>query len=1578
MQKKLLVILLTLCMLASAFPFAIFAEEAVLADVEVAAEEVASDVEDTLVPLSDTVTEIGTAAELAAYMGKAMSGNFKLAADIDLSEVTGQKPIASIKGTFDGDGHTISGINMSGTGNVGLFAQSLGATIKNLTIDGAVQGTSTNVAGLVGRVTPPLAVIDCTNSVDVTNTAKASANTNVGGFIGACVASSDSTISLTNCVNEGNITNGGARSGGLVGYFTISARLVNINIVNCKNTGAVAASQAAGGLVGNAQIMRSLAGSKFTMQDCVNEGAVTASIATAGGIVSVLLDVPAEANNVTVTLDNLYNKGAVTAPSNLGAINGLMRYQAAATFNFSNWMNASAAPIPMMATVDGTSPAFTVAQAYNATNGAEAPAWFISGNATVTLNNCANAASDADAFAALVAADEDAWMLDNGKPMLKKYYVPCAHANTTTETTPATCTDTGATVVTCNDCGVVVSTETIPALGHGEKTTATTVATCVKTGAIVETCTVCGATTSTTELEIDPTNHAGTALNIVNTADGGKYVYACCGADFGAVAANATVYVSTNGTTVDANSTDLTIGSEAKPFADFAQAFAAAAAYANVNGAATVKIVDTATVPTNYSTPAFAGTVTITGATSTSVLAVNNRFHQNGAVTVENVTFRTLSGHVWAAQNHKLVLGDGITRVGTDATYILGGFQNGSGNAPVAVNSDVTVRSGAWLTIVGANRQVAAVTDANVKLTIGATKESDTLAIDYVNPFSIMVNETTDTVTKKATVVVDGAVSVTAQIFAGENSTKAQPNTSYVIDYVLKQNASITGAPATGNVLANNSIAWTVYADQRSETAKAAAAAVVSETDTFIVTQSTYAAYCASKLGGHFGEGETCTECGTALGCDHAEDKLSEVVTRVPTCAVVGLKDIICECGVTVQADVEIAVDPDNHVDNSNYAWSYNSETGVYYVACSECKTGVITALEAGVEPSVYLKTTGNDENDGFTATTPVATLEEAVSRLAATGGKVVFTDLYVLSSTVDLPAWEGTITFTAPLNAGGTVDYGIRVTKDLIGLTLGGDAIFDALLVSGPSGATTSMRLCLAANWHDLDMRYIRVANKLNTFIIAGVYNAIEDDVAEATSVINIDGPALTGSAAARFYERVYLGSFPSTSAGNLDFTVSNKHVTLNVNDGLLMGTSTSATEVCDINQLFCMTTINHETSKAVTTENCTTVIHMNDNSTVAAFRSGAQNVLFDDSKGKLDHLEIYFNDNSRISGDAMLRNVADTKIVVSSAADGRTTALTKPFYFYKYGDFIANTEAKASITAGTHSFSDLDAYLVQVEDPDTAPYIETAPFVFTENITDECTWGDWEVTTEATPDSKGIETATCSVCGATKTREFDFVCTTHAYVAKADGTYYCANGCGTVAAPTAPVIIAAAPATVVDGEVTVNVSVKATEAILGACFVIDAPETLTLTSVTSVLGEAVEGAEGFTLTGATTVATPYKAALLNLAGEAATIDETVMTLTFAVDETAVEPIVVTIQAQEVYDADENAIETAAVSAEVALAAEVVAGDVTGEGDITIVDALLILKAVLNGTTLANADITDDGVLSLADVMRVLNNIAK
>lgn len=78
-------------------------------------------------------------------MAMDLSANYTLGADIDMSELTkasgmwntstGFAPVGSFTGTFDGQGHTVTGlyINRPATDNVGLFGTvSESASIQNI------------------------------------------------------------------------------------------------------------------------------------------------------------------------------------------------------------------------------------------------------------------------------------------------------------------------------------------------------------------------------------------------------------------------------------------------------------------------------------------------------------------------------------------------------------------------------------------------------------------------------------------------------------------------------------------------------------------------------------------------------------------------------------------------------------------------------------------------------------------------------------------------------------------------------------------------------------------------------------------------------------------------------------------------------------------------------------------------------------------------------------------------------------------------------------------------------------------------------------------------------------------------------------------------------------------------------------------------------------------------------------------------------------------------------------------------------------------------------------------------------
>ena len=108
------------------------------------------------------------------------------------------------------------------------------------------------------------------------------------------------------------------------------------------------------------------------------------------------------------------------------------------------------------------------------------------------------------------------------------HVIPCAHANTVTETVAATCTADGSVTVTCSDCGHVISEEVLPA-GHRYET-AVTEPTCTDGGFTTYTCTVCGE--SHTAAETAALGHRYEHIHVAPTCGGpgyDQYICTVCG-----------------------------------------------------------------------------------------------------------------------------------------------------------------------------------------------------------------------------------------------------------------------------------------------------------------------------------------------------------------------------------------------------------------------------------------------------------------------------------------------------------------------------------------------------------------------------------------------------------------------------------------------------------------------------------------------------------------------------------------------------------------------------------------------------------------------------------------------------------------------------------------------------------------------------------------------------------------------------------------------------------------------------------------------------------------------------------------
>ncbi|MBQ8440473.1 MAG: PT domain-containing protein [Clostridia bacterium] len=179
------------------------------------------------------------------------------------------------KGTFDGQGHTISGLYMKLTSSAvrGMFGGIGGnAVIKNFTLINAYYGgptaASKNTLGAVAAKVHSGANVTISD-VSVTAVLKEDTQkfTRVGGIIGNVDAAA--TVTLENCEFNGSISITGNYAGGMIGM--ISHQDANVNLVNCKNNGDISAAQYAGGMAGMC------IANSASVSGCTNTGRITAA-----------------------------------------------------------------------------------------------------------------------------------------------------------------------------------------------------------------------------------------------------------------------------------------------------------------------------------------------------------------------------------------------------------------------------------------------------------------------------------------------------------------------------------------------------------------------------------------------------------------------------------------------------------------------------------------------------------------------------------------------------------------------------------------------------------------------------------------------------------------------------------------------------------------------------------------------------------------------------------------------------------------------------------------------------------------------------------------------------------------------------------------------------------------------------------------------------------------------------------------------------------------------------------------------------------------------------------------------------
>lgn len=245
MKKKVLSLLLTLCLVMTFVPMAAFAEGP----------------DKISITTVDELLQFAKAVDNGEYDDKT-DAVVSLDADLDLTGVA-WKPVGSVfdgdgnlqhyfSGKFYGNGHTISNLDFSENygkteyPSFGFFSEVYGAEISGLTIQGKLDVSNSGYVyfGTVAGVAADSKISDCVSDVSFTDTDKY-----INGTAALCGYAINSTIE--HCQNKGN--------------FSITKDVTSFQM---------------GGIVGLAQ--------NSTVQYCTNTGEITSRASCTGGIVGQL------------------------------------------------------------------------------------------------------------------------------------------------------------------------------------------------------------------------------------------------------------------------------------------------------------------------------------------------------------------------------------------------------------------------------------------------------------------------------------------------------------------------------------------------------------------------------------------------------------------------------------------------------------------------------------------------------------------------------------------------------------------------------------------------------------------------------------------------------------------------------------------------------------------------------------------------------------------------------------------------------------------------------------------------------------------------------------------------------------------------------------------------------------------------------------------------------------------------------------------------------------------------------------------------------------------------------------------
>ena len=334
MKKKLLSLLLALCLVMALVPMTAFAEE----------NEQSNKISITTV---DELLQFAKAVDNGEYDDKT-DAVVSLDADLDLTGVA-WKPIGSVfdgdgnllhyfSGKFYGNGHTISNLDFSENYGkaeypvFGFFSVAYGAEISGLTIQGKLDVSNSGYVyfGTVAGVAADSKISDCASNVSFTDTDKY-----INGTVALCGYAINSTIeycqnkgdfSITQdvtsfqmggivglaqnstvqyCANTGDLTSWTPCTGGIVGQL-----IQNSKVINCYSTGKIVplgkGTTDFGGIAGTVGTGTEIRHCYFAGEVDLSQYTATTPYKRLGGIVGgVSSDTPVFENNYFIETENV-------------------------------------------------------------------------------------------------------------------------------------------------------------------------------------------------------------------------------------------------------------------------------------------------------------------------------------------------------------------------------------------------------------------------------------------------------------------------------------------------------------------------------------------------------------------------------------------------------------------------------------------------------------------------------------------------------------------------------------------------------------------------------------------------------------------------------------------------------------------------------------------------------------------------------------------------------------------------------------------------------------------------------------------------------------------------------------------------------------------------------------------------------------------------------------------------------------------------------------------------------------------------------------------------------------------------